>query len=240
MRGARLLKRLGVAMSREIYQTSYSQCGEDCIVRNLLTCLDIPQPTYLDIGAHHPSFISNTYHFYQAGSSGVCIEPDPTLCQGIKAVRTRDVCLNIGIAGKSGEGGLTFYVFDPPTMNTFSPTERDAQLKVGLVLKQELQIEVISINKVIAQNFPATPNFVSLDTEGMDLAILETLDFKKYRPEVFCIETLTNIEERKMSEILDFMKSQQYVIYADTYLNTIFVEGNRWAARLAERRKLAA
>jgi hypothetical protein len=87
---------------------------------------------------------------------------------------------------------------------------------------------------VIARHFHPCPNLVSLDTEGMDLAILESLDFQKYRPEVFCIETLTNTEDRKMIEIVEFMLSKGYVVYADTFVNTIFVEQqcwNRWLQR---------
>ena len=233
MKGIRFLKRLGAALRCEDYQSSYAQCGEDLILNFLFGLLKISKPTYLDIGAHHPTYLSNTYLFYRNGSTGVCIEPDPRLYLGIKAGRPRDICLNIGIAA-GGDNNLKFYVFNDPTMNTFSETIKQEQLRAGLVLQQELRVEVQSINTVIARHFPSCPNLVSLDTEGMDLAILQTLDFNLYRPEVFCIETLTNTDVRKMSEIISFMISQGYVVYADTFLNTIFVEQKCWAKWLAK------
>ena len=237
MKGIRLLKRLGAALRREDYQVTYAQCGEDSILRFLFSLLDIPRPTYLDIGAHHATYLSNTYLFYKEGARGVCVEPDPHLCQNIKLGRPHDTCLNIGIAAGS-TGNLSFYVFDDPTMNTFSETVKQDQLRSGRLLQRELQIEVQSINTVIARHFTtACPNLISLDTEGMDLAILETLDFTKYRPEAFCIETLTNVDDRKMTEIIDFMVSKQYVVYADTFVNTIFVEQGCWTRWLAKRRK---
>ena len=236
MKGIRLLKRLGAALAREDYQVTYAQCGEDSILRFLFNLLEIPHPAYLDIGAHHPTYLSNTYLFYKDGARGVCVEPDPVLCRNIKAGRPHDTCLNIGIAAGAA-GNLTFYVFDDPTMNTFSESVKQEQLLNGRELRQELQVEVQSINTVIARHFPsARPNLVSLDTEGMDLAILETIDFATCRPEVFCIETLTNVDDRKMNEIIDFMTSKQYVVYADTFVNTIFVEQQCWTGWLAKRR----
>ncbi len=44
------------------YHLSCSQFGEDMIVRHLLA--DIQTGFYVDIGAHHPVYYSNTYHFY--------------------------------------------------------------------------------------------------------------------------------------------------------------------------------
>jgi hypothetical protein len=63
--------------TRSMGRTSYSQCGEDLIVRCVFDFMKIPSPTYLDIGAHHPQHLSNTFLFYQQGAHGVNIEPDP-------------------------------------------------------------------------------------------------------------------------------------------------------------------
>ena len=46
-------------------KNSYSQCGEDLIVEFILNGLKIKHPTYMDIGAHHPFYLSNTALFTQ-------------------------------------------------------------------------------------------------------------------------------------------------------------------------------
>ncbi len=61
-------------------QVTYSQFGEDLIVRYLFDSLGIARPTYLDIGANHPKFSGNTFGFYKRGSRGVLVEPNPRLC----------------------------------------------------------------------------------------------------------------------------------------------------------------
>jgi len=73
--------------------TCYSQCGEDIIVGHLFGILKINNPSYVDIGCHHPYHLSNTAHFYESGFRGVCIEPDPALFTEIKKVRSQDTCL---------------------------------------------------------------------------------------------------------------------------------------------------
>ena len=76
------------------------------------------------------------------------------------------------------------------------------------------------------QYFSPHPNFISLDVEGLDLQILQSLDFEKFKPEVICVETITfgymNNTEMKINEIADFMSTKGYSIYADTHINTIF------------------
>ena len=40
---------------------SYSQFGEDLIINNFFDHFNIKNGNFLDIGAYHPKFISNTY-----------------------------------------------------------------------------------------------------------------------------------------------------------------------------------
>ena len=63
------------------------------------------------------------------------------------------------------------------------------------------------------------------------MQILQDFNFKKFRPEVFCIETLTYTEnntETKLYALIEYMKAQDYFVYADTYINTIFVDKEKW------------
>ncbi|HBB86417.1 MAG TPA: FkbM family methyltransferase [Blastocatellia bacterium] len=216
---------------------SYSQCGEDLIVAFLLYGhLGLTKPTYLDIGAHHPVILSNTFLFYQNGSSGVCVEADPLLYAKIKRRRKRDTCLNVGV-GASDAKSANFYLMSTKALSTFSEVEsqRYSQYQTHTI-QQVIEVPLVTINNVIEQYFDPFPNFVSLDTEGLDLAIIKSLDFERYRPQVFCIETVTYTEdksEEKIQDIITYMKANNYMVYADTYINTIFVEQDSWLARKA-------
>lgn len=215
-------------------KVSYSQCGEDLIVDFLMRAMRIDAPTYLDLGTHHPSYINNTYLFYENGCSGVCVEPDPALFFEIRKKRKRDICLNVGV-GLGEEERAKFYVLSSKTLNTFSKDEAERYQAYGNQrIEKVLEIPLVKVNRIIDENFNKSPNFVSIDIEGLDLEVIKSFDFSRHRPEVFCIETLIYTEdktEKKIIEIMDHMKSQNYFVYADTYINTIFVNQASWAVR---------
>jgi FkbM family methyltransferase len=214
-------------------QASYAQCGEDLIVAFVLKAIGIDAPLYLDIGAYHPMHLSNTYLFYARGGHGVCVEPDRRRCERIRRARPRDVCLNIGVGLRDEVG--EFFVMTSPTLSTFSGAEARRYESFGsqrIVAKEEVQ--VITVNRLLATYFERIPDFVSLDVEGLDLQILETLDFERFRPQVFCVETLTydeNKSERKIVEIIERMRNVGYLAFADTYINTVFVDKASWERR---------
>lgn len=213
-------------------QVSYSQCGEDLILQYLLMQLGIERPSYLDIGAHHSRHLSNTYLFYQAGGKGVCVEPNPELHREIQRNRPRDVCLNVGI-GTASAGSMNFYVFDHSELSTFSETILETLTARGLTVQKVLSVPLEPVNKLLETHFATRPDLVSLDTEGLDLEILQSFDFSNYRPAAFCIETIGNADQKKVPAIFEFMHERGYATYADTHINTIFVDDELWQRYLA-------
>lgn len=216
------------------YNKSYSQCGEDLIINFIFNNLKIIKPSYLDVGAHHPIFLSNTYFFYRKGCSGVCVEPDPTLFSEIKRKRQRDICLNVGI-GSTIKTEADFYIMSQRTMNTFSKIEAERYQSYGsMKIEKQIKIPLVLIDKIIEDHFAIKPNLISLDVEGLDFEVIKTLDFVQHRPEVFCIETLTYTEDKsetKISKIISYMEENGYFLYADTYINSIFVGKEIWENR---------
>lgn len=210
---------------------SYSQCGEDLIVSFIFNALNILFPKYLDIGANHPVYLNNTYYFYLNGSTGVCVEPDPVLFSKLKYKRAKDICLNAGV-GSFSQKQADFYIMSTDTLNTFSKEEAERYQSYGTYkIKEVIKMPILEINDIVDQYLFNLVNFISIDIEGLELEILKTLDFSRIRPEVFCIETLTYTEdktEQKNQQILDYMINNGYFVYADTYINTIFVDRKKW------------
>jgi FkbM family methyltransferase len=206
---------------------SFSQTGEDLIVSYLFHQLRIEKPTYLDIGTNYPVSANNTYFFYNKGFTGVCIEPDPEIYKVIKKKRPKDIVLNAGI-GFDDSNSAELYIFPDPYSgwNTFS--EEDAKYREkesGISILKKIKIPLLSINSVIEKYLQPHPNFISIDVEGLDLAILQTLDFEKYKPEIICAETITfstKNEEQKITTIANFLQAKGYFVFADTHVNTIF------------------
>jgi len=209
---------------------SFSQFGEDLIISAALSFLGKGKDcTYLDIGANHPYDLSNTYAFYEKGCGrGLLIEPDPLLYQNLVRARPRDQVLNVGIGFGSEVELAKFYVMSNRALNTFSKEEAlriDAEGVYRIV--DEYHVKLIPLNYLFANHLPKIPDFVSIDVEGLDFQILQSFDLNKYRPPIFCVETLEfrmNREGKKITKIIDLMLQNGYFVFADTYLNTIFVD----------------
>lgn len=208
------------------YKKSFSQYGEDLIVKTIFELLNIKNPTFLDIGAHHPFYLSNTALLYRSGSRGINIEANPLLMPRFKKHRAHDLNLNIGISDNSDK--MLFYIFKDSTLSTFSESEAQILKSLGHSCIKIETIETISINKLLFSfNSGIAPDFLSLDAEGYDYQILKTLDFSKYSPKVICVEIVEyspNGNGKKKIEIIDLLIQNGYLEYANTYTNGIFVK----------------
>lgn len=210
-------------------KTSYSQCGEDLLVAFVLDLINGLRPKkYLDVGANHPFHLSNTALLYAKGGVGILVEPDPYFARLLRSKRPRDKVLQNGVHF-SGEEQADFFVMDSPTLNTFSRKEMERYVAMGHQLSNTLSVELENINAIL--EMAGNLDFMNLDIEGLDKKILEMIDWKKHRPTCICVETLTyetQKEPRKLNDIIELMHAQDYFLYADTYINSIFVDRRQW------------
>lgn len=215
--------------------TSYSQCGEDLIVDFLLAWLNISEVTYLDLGANDPIHFSNTYRFYRKGFTGVLVEPDDILSRSIRHHRPKDIC-EASAVGITHDAKVSFFKMSADTLST---TQSDTVERYEQNSEHRLAVEVrvphLHINTLLQKYFPdSRPVYVSLDVEGLDLQLLEAWDFSRWRPAIICVETLTYTQNKtasKVPEIFSVMERNGYIQYADTYINTIFVNQADWDGR---------
>lgn len=208
---------------------SFSQCGEDVIVEFIFNQLGIFRPSYLDIGAHDPFFMSNTALFYAKGCRGINIEPDPYLYPEFPIHRKDDVNLNIGIGDKID--ALDFYMMNVSSLNTFSLNQVNLYKNEGeYFVKEVKRVEISTIQVILKNNNGVFPDFLSLDAEGIDELVIRSIDYSN-KPKVICVETISfsnTGQGVKNLALIDFIKESGYLLYADTYINSIFVSSNLW------------
>jgi FkbM family methyltransferase len=205
---------------------SFSQAGEDLIVRFFFQFRQIAEITYLDVGANEPVSLNNTYYFYIRGYRGVLVEPNRTLCQRIREKRPGDTVLEAGI-GVTAEKEADYYIMSHHSWNTFSREEAEHQVKESqgkIQIKEIIKMPLLDINDVMERYFQKAPTFLSVDTEGLDLAILKSIDYSRFRPKVICAETLVSSTTRTRAEIPAFMTTQDYVVRGGSFVNTVFVD----------------
>jgi len=214
--------------SHERATPCYSQCGEDLIASMLFKHMKIDKPTYIDIGAYRPVQSNNTYLFYLAGGHGVLVEPNVDLTAELKRERPRDVTLPVGIGFSDKEELMDYYRMEIAEWNTFDAEEAKRRVERtggGVKILETVKVPLLPLNKVIAEHFGGkAPDFLSVDVEGLDLAILKSLDFEKYRPKIICAEALVVLTSKMEPDVGEFLKTKGYAMRGMTFPNQIFVD----------------
>ena len=72
-------------------------------------------------------------------------------------------------------------------------------------------------------------DFLSIDAEGKDLEVLQSLDFERYSPKFICIEIWGKTKNKDFelggSEIYKFLISRKYSVVFNKKENYIFKKG---------------
>jgi FkbM family methyltransferase len=203
---------------------AFAQDGEDLLLWRLFKRQDLG--FYVDVGAHHPKRFSTTYLFYRRGWRGINIDAMPGSMRQFHKIRPRDVNLEIAIARTAGT--LTYHMFNHSALNTFDPNLADERTQIeGYNLVDTKSIVAQPLADVLAAYLPAaqTIDFMSVDVEGLDLEVLESNDWAKFRPRYLVVERPRAGEcEDDSDPITDFLAKQGYCPFAGTILTRFYRE----------------
>jgi FkbM family methyltransferase len=195
------------------FRISYSQLGEDILVSEILR--KSSGVSYVDIGANHPVFGSNTFYFYLRGGRGICVEPNTEYQMLHEKIRSEDRFVNGAVSDREDKE-ITFYPSGSPT-DAFASFDPQGN---GL---SKISIPNFHINHILGLMNQTTIDFLSLDTETMDADILAALNFSKYKIKAICVET--NKSDHESSRIDKHLTQLGYRLRAMNPVNSIYVFG---------------
>ena len=115
------------------------------------------------MGAWDPTIDSVTRHFYDAGWSGINIEPNPLFYERLLRERTRDVNLNCAVSDAPEE--RPFFVFDETGTSTFDQTFSDhfsAQFPV-----RQVTVRTRTLSDIL-YDVSDDITFLKIDVEGWE------------------------------------------------------------------------
>ena len=194
------------------HRKSYAQDGEDVVLASFFQGRKKYKGFFVDVGAHHPVRFSNTWMFYRHGWRGINIDPTPGSMRSFRFLRWRDINLEIGIGAQTTQ--LLFYCFNEPALNTFDgvlASERNSGKPYRIV--NTISVPVEPLVNVLNKHLPAGQkiDFFSIDVEGLDLEVLKSNDWTKYKPEFLLVEDYEFVPGKETtSEIYRFLKSLNY------------------------------
>jgi FkbM family methyltransferase len=203
---------------------SFSQEGEDLILRRIFG--DQATGFYVDVGAHHPRRFSNTCNFYRCGWTGINIDPNPDAMRAFLADRVRDINVQCGVGDRPGV--LRYYRFDEAALNTFDADVVKSRLaNTPYKLLDNIEVRVEPLATILDRYLPAgrTIDFLTVDAEGMDLQVLKSNDWNRFKPRCVLVESLgVSIEDVLRGEIFLFMRDRGYELFAKTFNTLVFRE----------------
>jgi len=151
-------------------RVSYSQDGEDLLASRILANLS---GFYLDIGSGHPIFHSNTYLFYKRGWSGIAVDPNPTLVDKWRKLRTRDTFINRAFATANND---TEYFIHPSLPELNSTTRMPLQSRGYKATIHEIHsFNTPTVSSRNIESLPKRFELLNIDTEGNEFEVLQDL-----------------------------------------------------------------
>ncbi|HET7735556.1 MAG TPA: FkbM family methyltransferase [Nocardioidaceae bacterium] len=161
---------------------------------------------FVEFGALNGRDFSNTYLLEQLGWSGVVAEPNPGYSDQVRRNRRCYVSTKC-VFDKTGETVTFHAVKGRPALSTiegFGTTDERSDFREEYVAHD---VETITLEDLLIEaGAPAELDFLSIDTEGSELPILQAFDFDRFR--FRCIAVEHNDVQREA--LYDLLTSKGY------------------------------
>ncbi|MBB5958771.1 FkbM family methyltransferase [Saccharothrix tamanrassetensis] len=161
---------------------SYAQNGEDVVLARLFHGRTTGR--YVDVGAADAVEDSVTKHFYDLGWRGINLEPIPAQADRLRRARPDDVTLAVAIGAENGTATLHL-VADRSGWSTLDSSLASAYRSELAV--EEVEVEVRTLADVLDEH-PGPVDFLKIDVEGAEQAVIEGADWDRHQPRVVVVE----------------------------------------------------
>lgn len=195
----------------------YSQFGEDRILASLF--IDKRKGFCIEVGANDGVNDSTTLYFEKMGWECLLIEPNPELCIQIRASRTAHL---VECAASDRRGEVSLFVAEgAPRAHGVSTILEcpDAQEKIKSYgfSTREVKVETRTLDDILNEKFANCQiDFISIDVEGHELAVLKGTTLNRWRPGILLIEDNSNYAD---PTIRNYLKEHGYLPFKRTGVN---------------------
>lgn len=196
------------ALARK-FRISYAQLGEDVVISQVLK--RTPR-VYVDLGANHPAFGNNTFYFYLRGGRGVCVDPNADFVPLYKKWRPDDIFIGAAVSG-ARTATVPFVKGGGHTGWRVSSGGSDGDTP-------PIAVPNIHINDVLSKVGSTPIDVLSIDIESSTAEALESLDFKKFRIALICVEI--NESQDSKERVVECLEEKGFKLVALNPVNAIY------------------
>lgn len=220
----RFLAKTAAEASRKLLNGSsaftYAQNGEDVLAMSLLGWPNTG--FYVDVGCNLPEKRSNTFLAYMNGFCGIGIDANSAFLPAWQKSRPRDTFVEACI----GQGEqVEFYVFKEHALSSVGGEQVEGLDASQYDLVDKRSVTTVALQEILQKlGAPKVFDLLSIDVEGYDEVVLQTIDLQEYRPRLILVEAhLTNIFDLGNHKLVRRLSSDGYRLVAAQMSNLFFL-----------------
>jgi FkbM family methyltransferase len=184
----------GYLVGLTFFSISRSQYGEDLIIEQYFRQRfgDDFQGTYLDIGAFHPVWLSNTHRLHKRGWTGHVIDVERRKLAAFKVARGNRVTTHFTAITAGEVSAVKIYKFKRiwSEIDTIDyETAVASKEKSGFQFHEEA-VPASTLHFILEKI--TSVDFINIDIEGLDSQILDQLDLTIHKPALIVFEDNTS------------------------------------------------
>jgi len=187
--------------------SSESQLGQDLFVLNELKYKK--NGYFVEFGAGNGKHLSNTYLLEKKYNwKGILAEPAKCWHKELIKNRTCSICFDL-VNIDSGLNLDFFEFYSSSALKKYEDKDVLNNLKINNEKPKRYTVKSININDMLKQyNAPSIMDYLSVDTEGGELEILKSINFKNYKFKIITCEH----NYKNKNEISKFLHNKGYTL----------------------------
>jgi FkbM family methyltransferase len=186
---------------------SFAQNGEDILAWNYFE--HRASGFFVEVGANHPTHLSQTWFLEQRGWRGILVEPLPGCCAELRAVRKNSRVVQAAAGAQTGQAALNVAASD--AWSHLGPSK-------DVPVVERIVVAVRTLEDILAECQAPQVDLLSIDTEGTELEVLRGLNLEQRRPRLLLVE-----DHMESLDVFFYLKRQGYKLIRRTPPNNWWV-----------------
>ena len=201
-----------------------SQFGEEKKISRLFS--KNYKGNYVDLGCFHPTRLSNTFHLYKKGWKGLNIDLNPLTIELFNYARPEDTNICAVVSNKKVKKKL-YFLGDLDSKNTIDSNHKNWLSKNFKIKKKDFKVKNVlatTLDQILDDNKFYKIDFLNVDIEGKEVDVLKSINFKKFKIKVICVELLSfdKLSDKRKKQLILYLKKNKFKLVDKSEINYIF------------------
>lgn len=216
-----------------LLEEQYAQCGEDIIIMAILKAIisskilqDANNMIVVEVGGNHGYSGSNSYLISkELKIPSIIIEANPELIGDLIKARPEANIIHAAIVS-GNEEVVEIYISNHHELSSLDRNFVEGWHHGQVGIRTSYSVPAMQLNHLLQKHIAHNQSILllSIDIEGKDLEVAESINFEKWRPLFVQMEPSEHHSPGESVRMIDFMKSIKYGLIARTNVNLIFMD----------------